>query len=535
MKRNINYYIIGGLMTLGLTATSCSSDYLDTTPTASVGTVTTFQSTENVKLAINGIAEVMATQQYWWGQGFNGEGYIKIRYGEYPGPNYYYNRYASGWKSLMNAEFNSRTSSIYCAYGWYYYYTIIGNANSIILHVDEATGTEADKQFLKAQALTFRAYGYEQLIQLYTKRWQDTKGADKVLPLRLDESTGDLAASSTAEVYTQIYKDLDEAIALFNKSGKDRNASDVWLPNLNVAHATYARAAINHQDYANALTHAKLARNGYPLMSNTEYVSGFAKPTSEWIWGSYGDETENQWYYSYGTHYACNGYYSGKYDTGAGAIDRFLINRIPNNDVRKSLFLTEDKFPDWNVNKTINSYGYIKIAEANYPLLTEIQNYITKMTPKGYTPAYKNNVYYLDGQLKFWVFGAPGVSYLPHFRSSEMVLIEAEANYFLGKTADAQASLIELNKTSGRNPDYTCTKTGDDLFQEIVDYRGLELFGEGFSWYDYKRWNKDMTRKTFSEGGNAHLVLSNTIKATDNNGWTWSVPQAETDYNSSLQ
>jgi hypothetical protein len=453
-------------------------------------------------------------------------------YGEYPGPNLYYNRYASGWSVLMNAEWNSRTSSWYLAYGWYYYYTIIGSANSIILHVDEATGTDADKQFLKAQALTFRAYGYEQLIQLYTKRWQDTKGADKVLPLRIDESTGDLAASTTAEVYAQIYKDLDEAIDLYTKSGKDRNAAAVWLPNLNVAHATYARAAINHQDYNNALSHAKLARKNFPLMSNTEYVSGFAKPTSEWIWGSYGDETENQWYWSYGTQFSCNGNSASKYDTGSGAIDRFLINRIPNNDVRKSLFITEDKFPGLSVSGNINdAYGYA----INSDLRASIKAYLTKMTPKGYSAPYSAGYYYLGGQLKFWVFGAPGVSYLPHFRSSEMVLIEAEANYFLGNTADAQASLIELNKTSGRNPSYTCTKTGDDLFQEIVDYRGLELYGEGFSWYDYKRWNKDMTRKTFSEGGNAHLILSKTIKATDNNGWTWDVPQAETDYNTELK
>mgnify|MGYP002978496863 CR=1 FL=1 len=51
---------------------------------------------------------------------------------------------------------------------------------------------------------------------------------------------------------------------------------------------------------------------------------------------------------------------------------------------------------------------------------------------------------YLGGQLKFHVFDTPGVSYLPFIRSSEMVLIEAEANYFLNKEPDAQAALIEL-------------------------------------------------------------------------------------------
>ena len=69
--------------------------------------------------------------------------------------------------------------------------------------------------------------------------------------------------------------------------------------------------------------------------------------------------------------------------------------------------------------------------------------------------------------MKFWVTAQPGVSYLPFIRSSEMVLIEAEANYFLGNTADAQAALVKLNATTGRNASYTCTKTGTDLFNEI--------------------------------------------------------------------
>jgi hypothetical protein len=534
MKIYINKYILGGLIAVASIASSCSSDYLNTNPTASIGTSTVFATTENAAMAINGICEVMTTQQYAFSQGADGEGRIKILYGEYPGPNYIYNYYAPGWAALMNSTFNSRTSSAYCAYPWYYYYTIIGNANSIIANIDKATGTDADKEFIKAQALTFRAYGYEQLMQFYTYRWQDTNsGATQGVPLRIDESTGDLACSTVAQCYAQIYKDCQDAIDLFTKSGESRDASQVWKPNINVAYATYARAALNRQDYATALTNAKLARQNYPLMSTTDYVSGFCKPTSEWIWGSYGDATENQWYWSYGTQFSCNGYFGSSQPTGAGAIERKLINRIPNNDVRKSLFLTEDKFPgyDWTKGNILQqTYGIFW----DDGLAAKAQAYIAKITPSGLTTAYQSGYYYLDGQLKFWVFDTPGVSYLPHFRSSEMVLIEAEANYFLNKATDAQNSLIELNKTSGRNPDYTCTKTGDDLFQEIVDYRGLELYGEGFSWYDYKRWKKDMQRTSIANGGNAHQVIASKILATDNNNWTWSIPLAETDYNSSV-
>ena len=133
--------------------------------------------------------------------------------------------------------------------------------------------------------------------------------------------------------------------------------------------------------------------------------------------------------------------------------------------------------------------------------------------------------------MKFWVTAQPGVSYLPFIRSSEMVLIEAEANYFLGNTADAQAALVKLNATTGRNASYTCTKTGTDLFNEIKDYREVELWGEGFAWSDYKRWNIPVVRHSFAEGGNAHAAVAKTIAVDYGNKWTWVIPQNEIDYN----
>lgn len=43
----------------------------------------------------------------------------------------------------------------------FYYYKLIVNANAIIMNIDNAKGTDSEKQFIKAQkALTFRAYSY---------------------------------------------------------------------------------------------------------------------------------------------------------------------------------------------------------------------------------------------------------------------------------------------------------------------------------------------------------------------------------------
>jgi hypothetical protein len=497
-------------------------------------------------MAINGIAELMYSQYGPWSQGYCGENRIKSIYNEYPSQEFRYNKYAQGWNVIMNGEYYDQSTKVYCNYPWAYYYGIISSANSIIANVDGATGQENDKLFYKAQALTFRAYAYEKLLELYTPRWQDTNnGTTKGVILRLDESTGSMPLSTVSEVYAQIYQDLDEAAADFKSSGQDRPSAEVWLPNINTAYAVYARAALNRQDYSTALAKAKLAEDGFPLMSNAEYASGFCKPTSEWIFGSYDDATENKWYWTFGTQFACNGSNATKYSNGAGDIEKELTDRMPTNDARMACFLTADKFEGldlYNGKGTVatstgvtekdhmdHTYGFMQSDEARNIAYA----YANSRTPSGFAAPYQSGYFYLNGQLKFWVFDSPGVAYICHIRTSEMVLIEAEANYFLGNESAAIEALIRLNKTSGRNPEYSCSKSGADLFQEIVDYRELELWGEGFNWYDVKRWNRDIVRKSFAQGGNCHTATAVTVSANSSD-WTWAIPETEYDYNTEV-
>lgn len=535
MKNYINKIFGCAILASATMLASCGSDYLETKPTSSVGSEDAVATTEMAYKALNGIARCQTTQHYAFTQGFAGENAIMRLYENLPSQNYNYNYYASGWAPIHNQTFHNRTNTVYDGYAWYYYYQLIGQANTIIAHIDAAAGSESDKKFIKASALSFRAYSYEKLIHYYCYRWQDSNnGASQGVVLRLDESTGDAPFATLAETVAQIYKDCQEAITLFGESGIDRPASEVWIPNVNVAHAVYARAALFSQDYQTAVDQAKLAKQGYPLMSNDSYAAGFCEPTSEWIMGSYGDDSENNFYWSYGTQGACNGYYATAdgNPTGAGTIGHELISRIPNNDARKQNFLTEDKFPNLDLSKESKYYytfGILGMMDDN--IYEQADSIVKAHQAKGLTTPYQAGFYYLDANLKFYVKAQPGVGYVPFIRSSEMVLIEAEANYFLGKTAEAQAALVELNATSGRNPEYTCTKTGEELLSEIQDYRCLELWGEGFEWSDFKRWNKAVVRKSFAEGGNAHQSVAITIKPEDGNKWTWGVPLNETDYN----
>lgn len=519
-----------------LVATSCSKDYLNTSPTSFIDNDKALSNVKNYKSIINGLAKLMTVQHSGFGYGFCGENAIMTLYENYPGPNYNFNFYANGWSVIFNQTYHTRANTVYAAYPWYYYYSIIAGANTLLDKIDGAEGDEKQKAFYKASALTFRAYGYEKLIHYYCVRWKDSNnGSAQGVPLRLKSTSDGLKCSTMAEVYQQIYKDLDEAMALYGKSEMDRVPAEVWMPNINVAHAIYARAALYKEDYAKAKEHAIEAYKGFPLTPGNGYNNGFCKPTPEWIWGSFGGEQEQNWYWAYGVNYACNGYMANNDNTGAGSITRELINRIPNTDCRKKLFLTEDKFPGFNMNDP-------KVVHPNFGIFLDeklkaaAQKYIDETRVKDYDMPYQAGTFYLGSHLKFYVFAGPGVSYLPIIRASEMVLIKAEACYFLNDMKGAQDALIELNKTTGRNPEYTCTKTGEALFNEITDYREVELWGEGFAWSDYKRWKKTIVRKTMQDGGNTFPSVAVTIAPDDKktNNWTWVIPEQETLYNDQL-
>lgn len=494
---------------------SCSSDYLDTTPTASVSPSVIFETTDNAKLAINGICKMMTTQ-YLESQGFNGEGTIKTYYGNYPG-NDYQRCQLTGWAPLMNSTYHERSTSIYCYYPWYYYYKIIGNANTVIANIDAAEGSDADKAFIKAQALTFRAYSFLMLSQIYSHRWKDSnEGASRGIVLRTDVSTDSMSYSTLGETYAQIYADLDEAIADFTASGEDRDADDNYSPNLNVAYAVYARAALTREDWSNAAKYAQMAREGYPLMSASEYKDGgFNTPNDEWIWSVYSSSEETLYYYQYFAYEGSNSSASIARNYPA-AISKELYDVIPETDIRKDMFLDPKEYA-YNTSTSVAGTDLNTYAKSKYG-----------------DKLYSTSIVCAYMQFKTQNTDQPGVGQLNLFRSSEMYLIQAEADCHLGKDAEAQQLLQTLTRDSGRDEAYTCTKTGDELLEEVRLYRRIELWGEGFDWFDYKRWGITMVRHSAEDGGSFNINFVISQAPEDNNYWTWVIPNKEIDYNAAI-
>ena len=504
--------------------TSCSKDWLTLSPDTNYAKTVdaVVASVDSMEMSVYGMSRMM-TQQYT-NQWFNGEGTIKTLYGNYPGNDYQRSRFA-GAKKLANMESMEDASALYSQYAWYYYYRIITNANIVINGADNAEGDKKKGMFLKAQALTYRAYCYHMLVQLYCKRWIDSNnGASRGVILRLGSTDNgkvntdenNKACATLLESYQQIYADLNEAISLYTQSGLQRPDSCKYLPDVDAAYAIYARAALNREDWATAAQMAQKAYASHPLMSNTEYCSGFNTPNDEWIWSVHTQSSETIAFYGFFSHEGSNSSssYSRNYPA---AISKELYMQIPESDIRRNLF--------------------IDLPQGTYTVSTGVAN--AKKTAE-IRAQYKDYLYastavcYLM-QIKQRTILQPSIGDFNLFRSSEMYLIEAEADYYLGKEAEARAAITKLNKESGRNPEYSCEGlSGTDLLNEIRLYNRIELWGEGHDWFNYKRWGLPIERHGTSQGGNFYSTFVITVQPSDHNNWCWVIPDTETEYNNKV-
>jgi hypothetical protein len=507
----------------------CANDYFDTVPTNATATATVFSSTENAAMAINGICKTMS-RQYLGSQGFNGEGTIKMYYGNYPGNHFMVN--LPGWAPLIMPDaYRTTGTSAYDYYPWYYYYRLVGDGNTIIFGIDNTEGPEAEKQFIKAQALTFRAYAFMMMAQLYGYRWTDSNnGSSPGLVLRLEPSIDPMALSTLEETYVQIYKDLDEAIQLYTASGIKRNPAKNWLPDVNVAYATYARTAINKQDYAKAAEMAAKAREGYPLMTVAEYKAGFYDANREWIWSSVGLSDETLYYYSYHAYIAYNSN-AGAVRTTPKCISKDLYETISATDIRKDLFLD----PAVVGADALKSYSQTTGAAVTSGDNKPFGDALIANARSRYPGLESNASIFAYMQFKVADRDDPGVGDMNHFRSSEMYLIEAEAQYKLNQPQRAQQLLVQLTKDSGRDPNYDCSLTGEALFSEIKRIAQIELWGEGLDWFMMKRWGDKVVHRHFRDGGNFPTSCDGELSPESGNKWTWVIPTREKDYNPLIQ
>lgn len=575
---------------------ACSSDYLDTKPEANVSDSQALGTADNIQLAINGICMSMMTQYQSteWNQ-YNGELYINTLCNDAIGQDYINGLASAGFgNNYVNGTGWIDTNSFLFMLPWNYCYGIINQANKILDVVDQAQGTEEKLAWVKAQALTFRAHAYTKLVSMFAPRWEDSNNGNAYcVVLRTTGKVENFPLATMNDALALIYSDLDQAIALYEKAG-DIKRTMKWQPDMSIAKGTYARAALIKNDWAKAQQMAHEARQGYEIMDNATYLSGFYTDNNDFMWISSSLDADI-YYWSWGSHYAANGWYTYKWEVGsAGAIDLDLYNQMDEKDIRRQCYLTPDKVdfinevqPSWNRagvtqeyfwnpdlvgeanNLTLNQgpaskalavngkWGLYNIAVryCQYYLENIFTGDINDIARKDETTGDMVYAYYtasgqgdmligkgvygvlwitpIGANLKFMSKAPYGVGAYHYMRASEMCLAEAEAAYKNGDETTAKSCLEEIN--SKRIPGYSCTTSGDALYEEIKLTRRIELWGEGQNFTDFKRWNMPIDRRKWiandPTSGNWLAERSAYIPTSYMNGWAFQVPKSESDYN----
>lgn len=487
-------YILAALVLGGtLSLTSCNEDFLDTTPTSSIGDVTAYSTADNLMTIINGMHRNMYYRQNS-SQGQNGYT-AQMIYADVLGEDVIFPTEGNRWfVSTMRWLDNNNESSGNVSYPWNFWYGMIRNANNVITYGKEASGSVDLKENAIGQAHAYRAFAYFQLVQLYANRYKAGMNNDQMgVVIRLDPSPEVMqehkARSTVEETYEQIWKDLDEAEKLL--AGKTKNnASHFALDNVL---GLKARVALVQQNYAKAAQYAQLARQGKSLMSIEDYVKGFNDyENKEWMWGVkiVDDQTD---YFGNFHAYMSRNYNSTQIRQAPKIMNIKLYNAFPKSDVRTQVVDSTGQHKDLEL---ANSYS--KFPYTSQKFLTKNKN---------------NNVSLGD---------------VPFMRVAEMYLIEAEAKYHLGDEAGSKAVLAELVKA--RDPEFTSfASSGAKYLEEIMLNRRIELWGEGFRFFDLKRTNSPLNRR---DTGADAAVINNTweINANDSR-WTYVIPRSELNSN----
>ena len=495
MNKLVRFMVLAALPVL---VGSCGKDYLNTSPTDRVASDNIFTSLASATTTVNGIYSYMfstTTLPLSRVQNKPGVGGIMLSMdfmGEDLGissGNWYTSTGEGNWVGHRNENDDVPL---------YYYrtfYKIIGDANFILDNVGNVSATEEQRNVLRSQALTLRAYAYTYLVQLFGKRYNDSgQNSQPGVPLVLKSTDGALPRATVEEVYATIVKDLDKAIGLNITTRKNKSQA-----NVDVAIGLRARVALLMQDHDKAIEYATQLINNpdYKLMTRDEYLKGFndAAALSEFIWASMPTADQDAVFASYFSQIGYNANTTFMRNNPK-RINASLYDRISATDVRKRI---------WEPNPT----------SVNFPL--PLASFVRQP--------------YMSRKFAIKADGGT-LGDVPLMRLSEMYLIAAEA--YVERDQDQLARNILYEFMKARDPEAPkSTKSGQALTEEIWIQRRIELWGEGFRFLDLKRLNQPLNRTVVPNFVSASVSGLMEVPAGDKR-WECLFPRAELDANPNI-
>ena len=372
-----------------------------------------------------------------------------------------------------------------------YYYGFILTINNMVGAVNPDNATDEQLGYLGA-GLAFRAMCYIDLARMYEflpndKTSNINADGNDVSGLTVPIVTAEMNQADAlnnprathAKMKEFIESDLNKAEEYIKHLTKTGNGV---LPDLSCVYGLKARLYMWDGDYENAAKYARLAINNAKVQPMSEedctnYKTGFNDIT-KWMWGA--TQTSEDYSVKTGivnwtswlsnqTTFGYTGY--GEENMPFNEIDKKMYERISDTDFRKLEF----KAPEGSelADKVIQIPATKSLADKRMPAYASV-----KFRPN-------------EGNTDDPNIGA--ASSYPIMRVEEMYFIEAEAEAHINAAKGKE--LLENFMKTYRDPQYTCkVSSTDDVVEEIVFQKRVELWGEGQTFYDIKRLNYSVTR-----------------------------------------
>lgn len=493
-----------GCAILAASLSSCVNDWLDVAPSDGTDVDAALTSSSDLAAARTGMYAALKGNSNlvdYYGQQF-------FVYGDvHAGDDYQYNNLGGSNRASFYYDMNYQTASEFSSSNvtWKSPYIVIGRANRIIAAAEggalsDAAEAKATIDQYAAEAKVLRALAHFDLVRIYGKPYTEDQGASLGVPLVTGvlESNAKPARSTVAEVYTQVVKDLTEAIssnALATET--EPGYVSVWG-----AKAILSRVYLNMGDYANALSVAE------DIIKYSGKYSGAALWTRDQYFKAWDASTPNESEFLFRLNVA-------------GSTDNNDLNGIGNlqqRDGYKEMVATK-KFVDMLTSdpEDVRNEMFLPATAAK-----EVATY-------GTNKVYLNKLRGQGGNLR-------NVTIVPIIRLSEVYLTAAECAFRNNDKTKAVEYLNDLVKN--RTTTEASLATVDNItLERILIERRKELIGEGQRYFDALRNNETITRYTSEADKGWHKTLSKEAQSFDRDYFKAiaAIPQAEINANPNIK
>jgi starch-binding outer membrane protein, SusD/RagB family len=452
MKNILKYIVFIGIVGL----ISCK-DIIDVQPKQSIDTETALNAQENINAAITDVyvslksVDIYGRNLYSTAEALGDDARIINRAG---------GRYQNEGNNVINNHLG----------GWGTYYAAINKANLVLRALPKSTFTEAKKGELEGELKFLRALLYFNLARIYAFEPKAIIAAvDKGgVPFLLDgvNATTEItypARASVTEVYTQIYKDLTDAVAKTPSTGGPHRATKA------AAQALFARVALYNEDWDNAIKYSTdaLAGGVGRFVAGNEYAAS-------WRGNIHPESIFEILFATRQENVGVNESIQSAYTSIASVAEATALGAVRPNPLPPA--------SGWGAVVPTAAfyalYDTVDVRRSLYQLGLNRSNTVVIECTKFLG---KSGIVYMDN--------------VPVIRVSELYLIRAEA---LAQKGDKlNESLADVNRIRGRAGIALSTaNTQAALLTEIERQRRLELAFEGHRWFDLKRLKKDVIKTT---------------------------------------